>query len=195
MADALLLLPDLLLILLGYLLCRHTPLNRPVWDGAERLVYYLLFPCLLFHSILRNPLASWAPPAAGRGAWPSWGRHCAGLCAALLPGVDARLHASGAQTAFRFNSYVALALAERLAGGPGVASMALVMSVCVPLCNVAAVWPLARQGGHGYCASWRATRSSSPPSPACCATCWGCTLPELASTTLSASVRRPCRWA
>ena len=29
--------------------------------------------------------------------------------------VDARLHASGAQTAFRFNSYVALALSERLA--------------------------------------------------------------------------------
>jgi malonate transporter len=56
----------------------------------------------------------------------------------------------GAQTAFRFNSYVALALAERLAGGPGVASMAVVISVCVPLCNVAAVWPLARHGGQGY---------------------------------------------
>ncbi|MFN4252497.1 HRDC domain-containing protein, partial [Deinococcus sp.] len=32
------------------------------------------------------------------------------------PGVDARAHAAGAQTAFRFNSYVALALAERLGG-------------------------------------------------------------------------------
>jgi hypothetical protein len=31
--------PVFLLILLGYLLCRHTPLNRAVWDGAERLVY------------------------------------------------------------------------------------------------------------------------------------------------------------
>jgi hypothetical protein len=30
------------------------------------------------------------------------------------PGVDARLHASGAQTAFRFNSFIALALSERL---------------------------------------------------------------------------------
>jgi predicted permease len=28
--------------------------------------------------------------------------------------------------------------------------MALVVSVCVPLCNVAAVWPLARHGGQGY---------------------------------------------
>jgi phosphinothricin acetyltransferase len=38
-------------------------------------------------------------------------------------------HASGAQTAFRFNSYVALALAERLAGAPGVAWQALLMAV------------------------------------------------------------------
>jgi predicted permease len=69
---------------------------------------------------------------------------------ALLPRVDARLHASGAQTAFRFNSYVGLALAERLAGAPGVAYIAVLVSLCVPLCNVAAVWPLARHGGHGY---------------------------------------------
>ena len=32
------------------------------------------------------------------------------------PGVDAQLHAAGAQVAFRFNSYIALALAERLGG-------------------------------------------------------------------------------
>ena len=52
--------------------------------------------------------------------------------------------------AFRFNSYIALALAERLAGTQGVAWMALLVALCVPLCNVAAVWPLARHGGHGY---------------------------------------------
>ncbi len=66
------------------------------------------------------------------------------------PGVDARAHAAGAQTAFRFNSYVALALAERLGGAPAVAAIAVLVSVCVPLCNVAAVWPLAHHGGHGY---------------------------------------------
>ena len=60
------------------------------------------------------------------------------------PGVDARLHASGAQMAFRFNSYIALALAERLGGSAGVAWLAVLIALCVPLCNVAAVWPLAR---------------------------------------------------
>ena len=67
MSDALLLLPDFALIVLGWLICRHTPLNRPVWDGAERLVYYVLFPALLFNAILRYPLApgSALPLAAG----------------------------------------------------------------------------------------------------------------------------------
>ena len=64
------------------------------------------------------------------------------------PGVDKRLHASGAQTAYRFNSYIALALAERLGGAQGLAWMALVIAISVPVANVAAVWPLARHGGQ-----------------------------------------------
>ena len=151
MPDLLLLLPDFALIALGYLLCRHTPLDRSVWDGAERLVYYLLFPALLCHSIARNTLQ---PGAMAAFCATGVAVVAAGIATAyavrLGPGVDGRLHASGAQTAFRFNSYVALALAERLAGAQGVAWQALLVSVCVPLCNVAAVWPLARQGGHGY---------------------------------------------
>ncbi len=151
MSDALLLLPDFALIVTGYLICRHTALNRTVWDGAERLVYFVLFPCLLFTAILRNPLdASTALPLAGCAL----GVVAAGVALSLglgrWPGVDARLHASGAQTAFRFNSYVALALADRLGGAPAVASMALIVSLVVPVCNIAAVWPLARHGGHGY---------------------------------------------
>jgi predicted permease len=151
MSDALLLLPDFALIVLGWLICRHTPLNRPVWDGAERLVYYVLFPALLFNSILRYPLAlgSTLPLAAGGLAVVVVGV-VAAYALRAWPGVDARLHASGAQIAFRFNSYVALAMAERLGGTAGVASMALIMSVCIPVCNVAAVWPLARHGGQGY---------------------------------------------
>jgi len=151
MPDALLLLPDFLLIAAGYLICRHTTLNRPVWEGVERLVYYLLFPSLLFMSIVRNPLnlQSDVPLAAGGLAVVLTGVMLA-YAIKKAPGVDGRLHASGSQTAFRFNSYVALAMADRLAGPPGVAWMALLVSVCVPVCNIAAVWPLARTGGHGY---------------------------------------------
>ena len=151
MPTALLLLPDFLLILSGFCLCRYTALNRPVWEAAERLVYYLLFPVLLFHSIVRSPLQPLQTlnlTLAGLGTV---------LCGVALsyalrrwPGVDPRRHASGAQTAFRFNSFIGLAVADRLAGPPGVAWMALLIAVCVPVCNVAAVVPLARHGGHSY---------------------------------------------
>jgi predicted permease len=151
MSNALLLLPDFLLIVVGWLVCRYSSLNRPVWDAAERLVYYLLFPVLLFNSILKSPLQpAQTLSLAGSGLVTV-------LCGIVLayalkawPGVDARLHASGAQTAFRFNSFIGLALAERLGGPQGVAWIALIIALCVPVCNVAAVWPLARHGGHAY---------------------------------------------
>ena len=151
MSNALLLLPDFLLIVLGFVLCHRSALNRPVWEAAEKLVYYLLFPVLLFNSILKSPLQ----PAQ------TFSLAAAAVCTVAVgvviafaigrwPGVDARLHASGAQTAFRFNSFIGLALSERLGGPQGLAWMALCIALCVPLCNVAAVWPLARHGGHSY---------------------------------------------
>lgn len=150
MPDLLLLLPDALLILAGFVICRHTPLDRPIWEAAEKLVYYLLFPVLLFNSIVRTPLQPGQTLALG-GAGMAVVLLGMGLAYALRawPGVDARAHASGAQVAFRFNSYVALALAERLQGAQGVAWVALLVALCVPLCNVGAVLPLARHGGQG----------------------------------------------
>lgn len=52
MSYAQLLFPDFSLILCGLLLCRFTPLKRSVWQPVEGLIYYLLFPVLLFHSIV-----------------------------------------------------------------------------------------------------------------------------------------------
>jgi malonate transporter len=153
MSDVSLLLPECLLIVCGFLLCRHTSLDRGVWEAVERLVYYLLFPVLLFNSIVRSPLefqTTLPLVAAGLGIV---GMGIAGAYALRrLPGVDPRLHASGAQVAFRFNSYVALALADKLAGPVGVTWTALLVALTVPLCNFAAVYPLARHGGHGF---WR----------------------------------------
>ena len=51
-----LLIPDFALILCGYLLCRYTALDRSVWSPIEKLVFYFLFPVLLFSSIVRNPI-------------------------------------------------------------------------------------------------------------------------------------------
>lgn len=151
MSHALLLVPDFLLIFCGFALCRWTALGRNVWDGVEKLVYYVLFPVLLFNSIVKTPLQPGATVhlALGGVAVVACGVVLA-YALRLWPRVDARLHASGAQTAFRFNSFIALALAERLGGPQGLAWIALLIALCVPLCNVAAVLPLARHGGHGY---------------------------------------------
>ena len=150
-----LLFPDFSLILIGYLLCRHTALDRKVWEPIESLVYFFLFPVLLFHSIVRNPLdlqATSALMAAGFSLglcgialayslphWPGLGRH-----------LDRRLHAASAQVGFRFNSFIALALADKVAGPQGLQLIAVIIGVCVPLFNVGAVWPMARHAGKGF---------------------------------------------
>ena len=150
-----LLLPDFSLILCGYLVCRFTPLNRSVWQPVESLVYYLLFPVLLFQSIVKSPVdigaasgliaAGMLTGVAGIALayslphWPWLGKR-----------LDLRDHAASAQIAFRFNSFIGLAIAERLAGAQGLLMIAVLIGVCVPLFNVAAVWPMARQGEHGF---------------------------------------------
>jgi hypothetical protein len=184
--NALLLLPDFLLIVAGFVICRTTPLNRPVWDGVERLVYYVLFPALLFNAIVRNPLQpATALPIVGCGLAIVGTGIALAYALRHWPGVDDRLHASGAQTAFRFNSYVALALAERVAGAPGLAWTALLVSVCVPVCNLAAVWPLARQGGHGYARELLRNPLILSTVAGLLCNLAGLRLPELASTTLA----------
>ena len=150
-----LLFPDFSLILIGYLLCRFTALDRKVWEPIESLVYYFLFPVLLFHSIVRNPLdlqatsslmvAGFTLGLAGIGLayslphWPVLGHR-----------MDRRLHAASAQVGFRFNSFIALALAGKVAGPQGLQLIAVIIGVCVPLFNIGAVWPMAHHAGKGF---------------------------------------------
>jgi hypothetical protein len=186
MANPLMLLPDFLLICAGWLICRHTALNRSVWDGVERLVYYVLFPALLFNAIVRNPLQPLAAlPLVGSGLLVVGTGIALAYALAWVRGVDAGLHAASAQTAFRFNSYVALALAERLAGTAGVAWTALLVAVCVPLCNVAAVWPMARHGGHRTLHELGRNPLILSTGSGLLCSALGLQLPEVASTTLA----------
>ncbi|MCE2914648.1 MAG: AEC family transporter [Rubrivivax sp.] len=185
-AHPLLLLPDFLLIALGFAICRWTALGRPVWDAAERLVYWLLFPVLLFLAIIKNPISLQSGLPLAAAGWLVTGIGILlGLALAHGPGVNARLHASGAQVAFRFNSYIALALAERLAGAPGVAWTALLIAVCVPVANIAAVWPLARHGGQGYLRELIRNPLIVATVAGLVCNLLGVTLPETVATTMS----------
>ncbi len=152
LGNTLVILSDFALILVGLALARVWPraFDRPFWTGAEKLVYYVLFPALLFNSInganfsLRNDLVTLAiavgaflvAVAAGFAARPL-----------LKPTPD--VFASSVQTAFRYNSYIGLALAQSLYGARGVALLALIIAICVPLANLFAVFALARHGQRG----------------------------------------------
>lgn len=149
-----LLFPDFSLILAGFLVCRFTALGRHVWEQVEGLVYYLLFPVLLFHSIVKSPLdVREASSLIGAGLLMGIAAIAMAYSLPYLPLVGRRIgrrdHAGAAQVAFRFNSFIALALAERLEGARGTQLIAVLIGFCVPLFNVAAVWPMARHGGSG----------------------------------------------
>jgi predicted permease len=140
--------PDFALIFLGFLLFRLTDWGAPFWSGLERLIYYILFPALLFYSTARTPfdfdstgrMLQVALAATAAGVALGW------FAKPLLPSAP-MLFESGVQTAFRFNSYIGLAIASRLAGEQGTTLMALLIGFAVPLCNMAAVHALAHKSG------------------------------------------------
>jgi malonate transporter and related proteins len=150
LANAALILPDFALIVLGFVLFQRFGYERGFWVGLERLIYYVLFPALLFNSIVAAQYSFAADGGLLLAA-------VCGLLAAALLGFLARpvmrpppaLFASCVQTAFRYNSYLGLALAQSLAGSRGVAQFALVLSVCIPLANLIAVSTLARHSQAG----------------------------------------------
>lgn len=181
-----LLLPDFALILIGVALYRWAGFDEPFWRGLERLVYFVLFPAMLFSSIAAAgiDLAATAN-LIGAALGAVIGGLLLGLATVPLFRPQPILFASGLQTAFRFNSYIALATAGRLGGAEGVTLMALIMSFVVPVCNIASVTALARHGTTGL---WRGLITN----PLLLATISGLlfnlaggVLPDIAAQTLS----------
>lgn len=117
------------------------------WVTIEKLVYFVLFPCLLFFSVVSsnfnvNTVGSFAlggPTIVFASFLLGW----LGLLVSKMGRVD---FASGLQTAYRFNSYIGLALASRLGGQSAVANIAILLALCVPLCNVLAVGTMSKGG-------------------------------------------------
>lgn len=150
MSAVLLLLPDFALILLGFGLRRLMHLGDHFWTGLEKLVYFVLFPALLFHAIARTRIDfAAAAPFVASGMAAMCGGMLLGLLARPLFGVRPMVFASQFQCAFRFNSYIGLAVAAKLHGEAGIAAMGILIGAMVPLANLASVWMLARHGQSG----------------------------------------------
>ena len=145
----LLLLPDFALILFGLALKRFGGFTDEFWEGLEKLVFFALFPALLFISITRAQVV-WSNtlPAVLVG----FGATAIGAALAFAGGwllkPESRVFASSVQIAFRFSSYVGLAIASRLTTigqADALVQMAMLIAVVVPGVNVLAVYALARE--------------------------------------------------
>lgn len=148
MSVAILVLPDFLLVALGWALRHRLGFSREFFAGCERLTYYVLFPALLIVSILRTPisLGSAALILQATALLMLGGVALSWLARIFVrsPPLDM---ASAAQCGFRFNTYIGLALSASLAGASGQTVMALIIGFAVPMANLAAVYGLARSNG------------------------------------------------
>ena len=179
MGFLLLLVPDFTLIVGGALLRRYGRFPTEFWAGAERLVYYVLFPALLFRALAAAPLAAGdAGSFVAVGIGFTVGGMLLSALARPLLRLDAPTFAACFQCGFRFNTYIALAIASRLGGEAGIALLSLLLGFLVPLVNLAAVGVLA-QGRSARIAveiarnplvvacaaglAWRATGLPLPP--------------------------------
>lgn len=158
MSAILLIIPDFFLILGGFMLRRWAHLGDHFWTGLEKLVYFVLFPALLFNALARADIDF-------RAAVPLIGAGAAGVTAGIVLALPARSlfamtpmsFASQFQCGFRFNTYIGIAVAGSLHGAEGIATMGVLVGTMVPLVNLVSVWMLAR---HGEVSVWRELASN-----------------------------------
>jgi malonate transporter and related proteins len=131
--------PTFALIAGGFAARRSGFLPEPFWPHAERLTYFVLFPCLLVTSLASARLDSDALPMA------------AALIVALLvmtaivATLRRPLHLSGpaytslVQGSIRFSTYLAVGATAALYGAPGLAIAAIAILAIVPTVNLISV--------------------------------------------------------
>jgi predicted permease len=150
MDTALILIPDFLLILFGFALRRSGWLAPAFWGEAEKFVYFVLFPPLLFRALARAQLDLAASlPMLAAGLLFTACAFVLGSAAKPLFRLPQPSFAAGNQGAYRFNTYVGFAVMGTLAGEPGIATIALLCGSMVPVVNVMAVGQLAHGSERG----------------------------------------------
>ncbi|QBY02525.1 AEC family transporter [Rhodophyticola sp. CCM32] len=145
--------PIFLLILTGYALRRGRIPSDEFWDLNDRLVYFVLMPALFF---VRISTADLGEAGLGRFAAVLYAGFFAatgfGVIAGFLLRRGGAVGTSVMQGAGRFNSFVALAVAEALFGAPGLQLAVLGAAILVPVVNLTVISLFAvmlpRKGGN-----------------------------------------------
>lgn len=143
------LLPVFLIIICGYAFKKSKFPGDDFWPGAERIVYYFLYPALLFSS---SAAASWEFFSVASMVWAILGAMF--VMSSLLLLLRPRLTKNDAsftsvfQGSLRFTSYIGFAAAFSLFGDEGLYLAAVFITVLIPVVNVLCVMVLVRYGGQ-----------------------------------------------
>ncbi len=132
--------PIFLLIVLGHGLRRGGIPSVEFWNLNDKLVYWVLFPSLLFYKTSTIELSG---ELVGDYAVVILGGFGGAVAFALLSTAVFRLPGPSAtsvlQGAGRHNTFIALAAAERLYGGEGLAMAAVATALLIPVTNITVV--------------------------------------------------------
>lgn len=146
--------PILFLIALGFGLKRGEFLPQAGWAALERLTYYILFPALLIHVLGRQRVdgTPWLEMMQVVVVTLLVAAAVLVIGYRLLPRVSGATFTSIFQGGVRFNTYIALAVAEAFYGREGLALAAVVAGFMIVLINLLcitafAVWGAGSRGG------------------------------------------------
>jgi len=144
------LIPIFCIIALGFAVSRTPVSSRSVWEGLERLTYYLFFPALLISRLSATRFEAAKLLDIGLSL---------GLALLVFTLLFAGLHrfiaerrdslGSVYQGSIRFNTYIGLACIEAIYGDTGLTLAALCLLVYIPVVNVLSVIALTAQGREG----------------------------------------------
>jgi len=146
------LLPVLALIVTGYGLRRLAFLPDGAWAGIERLTYFVLFPALLIRTLGGQRLEGAPWPEVLAVVVPTVSAAALVLLAwrRFSPGTAGPTFTSVFQGGVRFNTYIALAVAQAFYGEAGLAMGVLAAGFMIVLINLLCVTSLAVWGaGRG----------------------------------------------
>ncbi|MGK2872803.1 MAG: AEC family transporter [Alphaproteobacteria bacterium] len=139
------LLPVFLIIALGWGIRRVGFADSALWAPLERLIYFILFPCLLVQTLATADLAGVDVGPMGAALLSAIFVMTGGLTV-----MRARLNLNGAeysslfQGAVRWNGFVGIAAASSLFGSAGVTLMAIAIAFMVPTVNLLSIYVLTR---------------------------------------------------
>ena len=132
--------PIFLMIVLGHVLRRGGIPNVEFWNLNDKLVYWVLMPSLLFYKtstiqLSLELLGSYAAVIVGAFATAT----VFGLVASRLARLPRTMASSVLQGCARHNTFIALAIAERVYGAEGLSIAALATAILIPITNISMV--------------------------------------------------------